>query len=127
MQIGIFGLKKFLRATFKIGVAVAQDEKAGDLLVRGVAGRATANAAGFGIKVKIGETETVLKAVGGHDGSDAVDVAEAKDQRDDGLRSDGIEAGGGRIVENHGRAIHQGTGDGDATAHAPGEVGRQHF
>ena len=59
-------------------------------------------------------------------GGDAVDVAQAKDQRDDGLRGDGIEAGGGRIVENDGRPSDQGAGDGDATAHAAGEFGRQH-
>src|SRR5690242_7937187 len=64
--------------------------------------------------------------MGGEESGDAVDIAEAKNQGDDGLRGDGIEAGGGRIVEDHGRAADQSAGDGNAAAHASGELGGKH-
>ena len=68
LQIRIFGLEKFFRTTFEIDVAIAQDQKAGDrLAARESADGATANGACFGIKMKIGESETVLQAVGGHE------------------------------------------------------------
>src|SRR5690349_10144896 len=75
--------------------------------------------------MKIGQGEAVLEAMGGEKSGDPVNIAEAEDEADDGLRSDGIEAGGGRVVENDGGTGDKGTGDGDATPHAAGEFGRQ--
>src|ERR1700757_92540 len=75
--------------------------------------------------MKIGEGKAVLKAMGGEERGDAVYIAEAEDEADDGLRSDGVEAGGGGIVEDDGRTCDECAGDGDATAHAAGEVGRK--
>src|SRR5262245_30690763 len=60
----------------------------------------------------------------GEERGDSVDITQAQDESDDGLRGDGIETGGWRIVENDGRARNQGAGDGDAAAHAAREFGR---
>jgi hypothetical protein len=61
----------------------------------------------------------------GHGGSDAESVAQAHDESDDRLRSDGVESCGGRIVEHDRRPIDQSAGDGDAAAHATGKFGRE--
>jgi hypothetical protein len=73
--------------------------------------------------MKIGESKAILEAMGGEQGGDAVDVAQAEDETDDGLRSDGVKAGGRRIVEHDGRTGDQGAGDRDAATHAAGEFG----
>ena len=73
--------------------------------------------------MEIGEGEAVLEPMSGEKRGDAVNVAETEDKSDDGLRGDGIETGGGRIVENDGRTSDEGTGDGDAAAHTAGEFG----
>jgi len=94
--------------------------------MRAISGHTTTHGARFGIEMKIGESETVLQTVRGHERGDAVNVAQAKDERDDGLRCDGIEAGGRGIVEHNGRAGDEGPGDGDTAPHAAGELGGQH-
>src|SRR5579859_6882174 len=83
----------------------------------------TANFFGLRVEMKIGQSKTVLKAMGGEERSDTVDIAQAEDEADDGLRGDRVEAGGGGIVEDDGRTCDQGAGDGYATAHAAREVG----
>jgi hypothetical protein len=75
--------------------------------------------------MEIGEGEAVLEAMRGEQGGDAIDIAKAKDEADDGLRGDGVEARGRRIVENDGRAADESARDGDAAAHATGEFGRK--
>ena len=79
-------------------------------------------AGGF-VEAKIGEAKGVLHAMGGEERTYVLQIAAAEDERDDGLRSDGIEASGGRIVEDHGRTIYQGAGDGNAAAHSAGKLG----
>jgi hypothetical protein len=76
--------------------------------------------------MKIGEGEAVLEAMGGEQGGDAVDVAQAEDEADDGLRGDRVEPRGGRVVENDGGMGDEGTSDSDTTTHTAGEFGRKH-
>jgi hypothetical protein len=61
----------------------------------------------------------------GEERGDAINIAQTKNQSDDGLRGDGIEAGGGRVVENDGRMVYEGAGDGDAATHSAREFGRK--
>src|SRR5580704_10958682 len=61
----------------------------------------------------------------GKQGGDAIDVAQTKDEADDGLRRDGVEASRWRIVEDDGRTSDEGAGDGDAAPHPAGEFGRK--
>src|SRR5208283_707209 len=61
----------------------------------------------------------------GEERCDAVNIAQTKDQSDDGLRGNGIEARGGRVVENDGGMIDERAGDGDTAAHATREFGRK--
>jgi len=68
--------------------------------------------------MEIGESEAVLEAVGGKQGGDAIHIAKTKDEADDGLRRDGVEAGSWGIVENDGRLGDKGARDGNAAAHA---------
>ena len=84
------------------------------------------DAASVGIETEMRESEAVLQAVSGEQRGDAVNIAEAEDEGDDGLRSDGIEAGGGRIVEDDLRASDQSASDRDAAAHSSGKLGGEH-
>ena len=63
------------------------------------------------IEPEMRERETVLQAVSGEQRRDAVNIAEAEDESDDGLRSDGIEASGRGIVEDDLRAGDQSASD----------------
>src|ERR1700676_801710 len=65
--------------------------------------------------------------MGSEHGGDAVNIAEAQDERDDGLRGDGIEAGGRRIVEHDRRLVDEGARDGDPAAHAAGQFRWKHI
>src|SRR5579883_1146230 len=73
--------------------------------------------------MKIGEGEAILQTVGRQQGSDAVNVAQAQDQGDNGLAGDGIETCRGRIIENNIRAIDQGSRDRNTPPHAAGKLG----
>ena len=75
--------------------------------------------------MKIGQGEAVLEAMGGEQRGNTVDIAEAEDEADDGLRGDGVEAGGRGIVEDDGRTSDEGAGDGDSAPHPAGEFGRK--
>ena len=57
------------------------------------------------IVAKIGHQMPVLIAVGDHDGGGVAQIALLDDQVDDGVGGDGIEAGGGRIVEHQCGAV----------------------
>src|SRR5262249_11523817 len=59
----------------------------------------------------------------GEQRGNAIDIAEAKDEGDDGLRGDGVESGCGRIVEHDLRSADESARDGDAATHAAGEFG----
>ena len=52
-----------------------------------------------------------------------VDVALLDDELNDGGGGDGVEAAGGRVVEQQIGMIDEGAGDGDAALHASGEAG----
>src|SRR5882672_5286841 len=73
--------------------------------------------------MEISKSKAVLESMSGEERGDAVDIAEAENERDDGLRGHGVETGRGRIVENDGRASDESTGDGNAAAHAAREFG----
>src|SRR5258708_12048067 len=75
--------------------------------------------------MKIGKSEAVLEAMGGEQGGDAIDVAKAKDETDDGLRGDRVETGGGGIVGDDGGGGGERAGGGDGAAHATPEFGRK--
>src|SRR5260370_12771030 len=75
--------------------------------------------------MKIGKSEAVLEAMGGEQGGDAIDVAEAKDEADDGLRGDRVETGGRRIVEDDWGGGDEGAGDGGRGGQAPPTVGKE--
>ena len=124
LQIRILGSKNLVRASLKVNPAITQDEEACGRQIR-AGGRFTGDAARFWIKAKISKSETILETMCGKERGDAVNIAQTKDQSDDGLRGDGIEAGGRRVVENDGRMIYEGACDGDTAAHAAGEFGRK--
>jgi hypothetical protein len=54
-----------------------------------------------------------------------VDVALLDDQFDDGGGGEGVEAAGGRVVEQQLGLADEGAGDGHAAAHSAGEAGRE--
>ena len=70
-----------------------------------------------------GEGEGVLEAVGDEEGGGVGDVALFDDELDDGGGGDGVEAAGGGVVEDEVGFGDDGAGDGDAAAHASGELG----
>ena len=70
-------------------------------------------------------SEGVLKAMRDQQGRGAVDVALLDDEFDDGGGGDGVEAAGGRVVEQQLGLVDEGAGDGDAPPHAAGEAGRK--
>jgi len=127
LQIRILRFHQLIGRPFEIDFSGAQDEKTGGSDARSFGGGIAANFFGLRIEMEIGEGEAVLEAMGGEQGGDAVDVAQAEDEADDGLRGDGVQAGGGGIVEHDGRAGNECAGDGDAAAHATGEFGGKEF
>src|SRR5208282_3317879 len=122
LQVRIIGSEELLGAPLKIDFAIAQNQKAR----RGGAGffpRAiTADTPRGGIEMEIGERKAVLQALRGEQGGDAVNVAQAQDERGDGLRGDGVEARGRRIIEQDGRTVNDRAGDGHTAAHASGKL-----
>ena len=70
-----------------------------------------------------GEGEGVLQAMGDEQGGGVGDVALLDDELDDGGGGDGVEAAGGGVVEDEVGVGDDGAGDGDAAAHAAGELG----
>ncbi len=79
--------------------------------------------AGLGVEAVSGEEEGVLQAVGDDERGGLGDVALLDDEVDDGGGGDGVEAAGGGVVEDEVGLGDDGTRDGDATAHASGELG----
>jgi len=73
-----------------------------------------------GVEVVAAEGEGVLEAVGYEQGGYAEEVALLHDQLNDGGGGDGIEAAGGRVVEDELGLVDEGAGDGDAALHAAG-------
>ena len=141
-QVFILGAEQFVGRTFEVNFAVAEDQHVGGARVilltgadRGFLALLEGLRAGGGIAVggerhdeigglieaEIGEAESILHAMGGEQRGDILQIAAAQDQRDDGLRSDGIETGGGRIVHDDGRTIHESARDGNAAAHTAGK------
>jgi len=120
-----------LLVALEIDGAIAQNEKTrgGKAVGRGgLAGLAEGNdARRGGVEAKVGEREDVLQAVSGEDGGNALEVAKTQEERDDGLRGDGIETGGGGIVKNNGRMADKCAGDRDTTPHAARELRGQLF
>ena len=74
------------------------------------------------VEAKIREAESVLHAMRGQERRDVLRIAIAQDQRDDRLRRNGIESGGGRIVKNDRRAIDQRARHRNAATHAAGKL-----
>ena len=92
---------------------------------------------GLGVEFAFGHRDhpvfRLVEAVGGHhkcilqpvrhqQGAGVEDVALLDHQLDDGGRGDGVEAAGGRVVEQQVRLGDDGAGDGHAAAHASGEL-----
>ena len=76
-----------------------------------------------GVEAVHGEGEGVLEAVGDEERGGVGDVALLDDEFDDGGGGDGVEAAGGGVVEDEVGFGDDGAGDGDAAAHASGELG----
>src|ERR1017187_9596882 len=94
-----------------------------DAVVRAVLG--DRNHAFGGVVAVGGEGEGVLQAMGDEQRCGVGDVALLHDQLDDGGGGDGIEAAGGGVVEDEVGVRDDGTGDGDAAAHASGDLRRE--
>src|SRR5882762_7772076 len=77
------------------------------------------------IVAKIGHDLSILIAVGDDQRRAVADVAFLRYQSHDGVRGDGIESGGGRIVENQRRLGHDSARDADTAAHASRYLGRE--
>src|SRR5215470_5221312 len=104
----------FFRAAFEKHLAVAQYCKAGvRILLALVLGLAAVwqHAVALRVEKEICQRHSVLQAVGCEQRRYTVSVAQAQDERDDGLRSYGIKPGRGRIVEDDGRTGDQGPGN----------------
>jgi hypothetical protein len=117
-----------LGSAIEIDAALVVNDKTRDGLVEiglnaGRGSRVADDALRLRIEFEIGKREAILHSMRSEESGYTVNVAEAKDERDDGLRRDGIEAGGGRIVENDLGAADECASDGDAAAHAAGEFG----
>src|ERR1700735_5178358 len=69
-----------------------------------------------------GEGEGILQAVRYQDGRRMVDIALLDDELDDGGGRDGVEAAGGRVVEDQLGLADEGAGDGHATPHSAGKA-----
>src|SRR5208282_4055580 len=63
----------------------------------------------------------------GHQRGDAVNIGQAKNQRDDGLRRDGVKSRRRRVVEHDRRAGDQRTRNRNAPAHSTGKLRGQHL
>src|SRR5271157_985860 len=85
LQIGIFGGEKVIGTPFKIAFAITQNQEArrgeAGLFARAIAEDALCG----GIETEIGERKAILQALRGEQRGDTVDVAQAQDERDDGL------------------------------------------
>ena len=79
--------------------------------------------AGGGVEAVHGEGEGVLQAVGDEERGGVGGVALLDDEVDDGGGGDWVEAAGGGVVEDEVGFGDDGAGDGDAAAHASGELG----
>ena len=78
----------------------------------------------FGVEAVGAEGEGVLQAMGDEQGGGAVDVALLDDELDDGGGGDGVQAAGGRVVEDQLGLVDEGAGDGHAALHAAGKARR---
>lgn len=102
---------------------LVEDEKFG-AVVDAVVGDSL-DLSGSGVDVVHRESEGVLEAVGDEQRGGVGDVALLDDEVDDGGGGDGVEAAGGGVVEDEVGLGDDGAGDGDAAAHAAGELGRE--
>jgi hypothetical protein len=125
-EIRILGGQELFRVTLEINFALAKNQEASDDRVGGFLRGIANDAPGGGIEAEIGESKTILQSMGGKERGDAVDIAQAKNESDDGLRSDGVESSGGGIVQNNFGMVDESASDGDATTHAAGEFRRKH-
>jgi hypothetical protein len=126
LEIRILSFHQLIGRAFEIYFAGAKNEETGWGNAGGFGRGITANFFGLRIEMKIGEGEAVLEAMSGEQGGDTVNIAKAEDEADDGLRGDGVEARGGRVIQNDGRMGDEGASDGDATTHTAREFGRKH-
>src|SRR5712691_10928552 len=94
LQIRILRIENAALVAFEIHAAIAEDKK-----TRGHFGRLQStksvaahgdDAIAVGIEPEIGQREGVLQAMGGQNRSDPQGIAQTQNQRDDGLRSDGV-------------------------------------
>src|SRR5208283_864370 len=85
LQVRIIGGQKFFGTPLKKDSAVAQNQEARHGGAGFVLCSIPANALRGGIKMKIGERKAVLQALRGKQGGDAIQVAQAQNERDDGL------------------------------------------
>ena len=122
---GVGGVDQFFGGAVEDYVALVEDEElyAGvDALFGAVFGDGL-HAACRGVVAVGGHDEGVLEAVGDDERGGVLDVALLHDELDDGGGGDGVEAAGGGVVEDEVGAGDDGAGDGDAAAHASGELG----
>ena len=117
----VVGVDEVVGGAFEMDFALVEDEKAGAVVdatvgdglhfVRGV------------VPAVGGEGEGVLEAVGDEKCGGVGDVALLDDKLDDGGGGDGVQTAGGGVVEDEVGFGDDGAGDGDAAAHATGELG----
>ncbi len=81
----------------------------------------------FQVEAMRGQGEGVLQAMGDQQGGALIDVALLHDQLNNSGGGDGVEAAGGRVIEEKLGLGDDGAGDGDAAAHATGKLVRKFF
>ena len=118
----VLTLEKLVEGAIEDEAAFFEHEEGG--IGVGVAGGERDHATPFGVVAVIAEGEGVLQAMGDEQGGSCMNVALLDDELDDGGGGDGIEAAGGRVVEDQLGFVDEGAGDGHAPPHAAGKAGR---
>jgi len=121
LQPGVGGVDELFGCAVEDNLSLVEDEKL-CAVVDAVVWDGL-DLAGLLVEAVGGQQEGVLEAMRDDKRCGVACVALFDEQLDDGGRSDGVEAAGGRIVKDKVRIGDDGAGDGDAAAHTSGEFG----